>query len=148
MDTAGALTVIASYRGGTLYTPAWETIVIMSTILAMTVAAVPMVIHLRRRARRPRTVRDEWQTITVMGELCPYGWQATITLYGWGAPIPDDAPHTRGRLVALEWQRFAGEPDGTVSGRVWAATIGEALQMMVDDSLPALDAGRRPGRPI
>lgn len=127
--------LIASYRGDTIYTPAWETIVIMAMIAVMTIAAVPMVLHLRRRAMRPRTVSDGWQAMAAMGELCPRGWQATITLYGSGAPLPDDAPASRERPIELEWTLFAADPRrAEVERRAWAPSIGEALQMMVERS--------------
>jgi hypothetical protein len=79
-------------------------------------------------------VTDEWQALAVMGELCPDGWQAQITLYGWGAPVPDDAPPSRVPLVELEWKQFEQEPGRVaVERRVWAPTIERALQTMVDD---------------
>jgi hypothetical protein len=79
-------------------------------------------------------VSDEWQALAVMGELCPHGWQAQITLYGWGAPVPDDAPPSRVPLIELEWKQFDEEPGRVaVARRVWAPTIGEALQLMVED---------------
>jgi hypothetical protein len=98
------------------------------------VACVPIVIYLRRRNRRPKPVADQWQALAVMGELCAHGWQAQITLYGWGAPVPADAPASRVPLVELEWKQFE-EESGTVAvaRRVWAPTINEALQMMVED---------------
>ena len=77
---------------------------------------------------------NQWQALVVMGELCPYGWQAQITLRGWGAPVPDDAPASRTPLVELEWRQFDEEPGRVVvARRVWAPTIGEALQAMVED---------------
>ena len=77
---------------------------------------------------------DQWHALTVMGELCPYGWQAQITLYGWGAPAPPDAPPARAPLVELEWKQFDEEPGRVaVARRVWEHTIAEALQAMVDD---------------
>ena len=69
-----------------------------------------------------------------MGELCPHGWQAQIKLYGWGAPVPDDAPPSRVPLVELKWERFDDEFGRVaVARRVWAPTIAQALQAMVDD---------------
>jgi len=69
-----------------------------------------------------------------MGELCPDGWQAQITLYGWGAPVPAEAPPSRVPLVELEWKQFDGESGAVVvARRVWAPTVGEALQKMVED---------------
>jgi hypothetical protein len=127
-------TVIASYRGGSTYAPLYETFVIVPLIVVMAVAAVVIGFYLRRRQRVPRRVGDQWQAQAVMGELCPHGWQAQITLYGWGAPVPADAPSSRVPLVELEWKQFDEEAGRVVvARRVWAPTIGEALQMMVED---------------
>ena len=134
MSTAAIGLVLASYRGGSTYAPLYETFVIVPLIAVMTAACVAIGIYLRRRQRRPKPVADQWQALAVMGELCPHGWQAQITLYGWGAPVPDDAPPSRVPLVELEWKQFDEEPGRiAVARRVWAPTIGEALQSMVDD---------------
>jgi len=126
--------MVASYRGGSTYAPLYETFVIVPLIAVMTIACALIVIYLRRRARRPKPVADQWQALAVMGELCPHGWQAQITLYGWGAPVPDDAPPSRVPLVELEWKQFDEESGRiAVARRVWAPTISEALQMMVED---------------
>lgn len=127
--------VIASgVQGGHARAPGYETLLIALSLAAMAFACVVISIHLVRRRRRPRPVTDQWQALAVMGELCPHGWQAQITLYGWGAPVPDDAPPSRAPLVELEWKEF-DEDSGrvAVARRVWAPTIGEALQVMVDD---------------
>jgi hypothetical protein len=101
---------------------------------ALVVVLVLIFRYLRRRDRRPKPVRDQWQALAVMGELCPHGWQAHITLYGWGAPVPADAPPSRVPLVELEWKQFDEESGRVVvARRVWAPTIGEALQAMVED---------------
>ena len=69
-----------------------------------------------------------------MGELCAHGWQAQITLYGWGAPVPSDAPPSRVPLVELEWKQFEEDSERiAVARRVWAPTISEALEAMVED---------------
>ena len=133
MSVAGGLLVLASgVQGGHARTT--DTLLVMLVIAALAVAAVPIFISLRRRHRRRRPVRDQWQALAVMGELCPHGWQAQITLYGWGAPVPADAPPSRVPLVALEWTQFAEESGRVaVARRVWAPTIEQALQAMVDD---------------
>jgi hypothetical protein len=134
MSVAAIGLVVASYRGGSTYAPLYETFVIVPLIGVLTAACVLIGIYLRRRQRRPKPVADQWQALAVMGELCPHGWQAQITLYGWGAPVPDDAPPSRVPLVELEWKQFDEEPGRVaVARRVWAPTIGEALQSMVDD---------------
>jgi hypothetical protein len=134
MSLAAIALVIASYRGGSTYAPLYETFVIVPLIAVMTGACVLIGLYLRRRHRRPKPVADQWQALAVMGELCPHGWQAQITLYGWGAPVPEDAPPSRVPLVELEWKQFDEEPGRVaVARRVWAPTIGEALQSMVED---------------
>jgi hypothetical protein len=133
MSAANVAPVIASYRGGSTYAPLYETFVIVPLIVAMTLACVAIGVYLRRRQRRPKPVADQWQALAVMGELCPYGWRAQITLYGWGAPVPADAPPSRVPLVELEWIQYDEPGHVAVARRVWAPTIGQALQAMVDD---------------
>ncbi len=111
-----------------------ETVLVALIIAALFGACVVISIVLKRQYRRPKPVADQWRALTVMGELCQHGWQAKITLYGWGAPVPVDAPPARAPLVELEWMQFDEEPGRVaVARRVWAPTIGEALQAMVDD---------------
>jgi len=134
MSAVGAGLVIASYRGGSTYAPLYETFVIVPLILAMMVGCVLIAIHLRRRDRRPKPVTDQWQALAVMGYLCPHGWQAHITLRGRDAPEPDDSPPSPVPLVELEWKQFDEEPGRiAVARRVWAPTITQALQTMVED---------------
>jgi hypothetical protein len=131
---AGWLVVADGEQGGNDPTPAYETVVIVLLIAAMTVACVLIVKYLRSRDRRPKPVSDQWQALAVMGELCAHGWQAQITLYGWGAPLPADAPPSPVPLVELEWKQFDEEYGRVaVARRVWARTIGDALQKMVED---------------
>jgi len=122
-------------QGGGPHPPiAHDTLVVVLLILAFAVASSLMFFYLRRLHRRPRPVSDQWQALAVMGELCPHGWQAQINLYGWGAPVPADAPPSRVPLVELEWKQFDEESGRVVvARRVWAPTIGEALQTMVED---------------
>ena len=133
--SATALFVVASgVQGGHAPAPAHETILIGLIIAAMVVALGLIALYLRRQQRRPKPVTDQWQALAIMGELCEHGWQAHITLYGWGAPIPADAPPARAPLVELEWKQFDEEPGRVaVARRVWAPTIDQALQTMVDD---------------
>jgi hypothetical protein len=131
---AGGFMIASGVQGGHVQAPAYEALLVALVILAMAAAAALIVIYLRRRARHPRLVADQWSALVVMGELCPEGWQAQITLYGWGAPVPADAPQARTPLVELEWKQFEEETGRViVARRVWAPTIGEALQAMVDD---------------
>ncbi len=134
MNAVGAVFVLAAGQGGHVHAPWLETLSIALAIAALVALSALIGIHLRRRYRRPKQVADQWQALAVMGELCPHGWQAEITLYGWGAPVPDDAPPSRVPLVELEWKQFDEESGGiVVARRVWAPTVGEALQTMVED---------------
>ena len=135
MNPLAAWMLLASgVQGGNAPAPGYETVVIVSVIAVLVVASAAIAIYLRRRNRNPAHVGDQWQALTVMGELCPHGWQAQITLYGWGAPVPDDAPPSRVPLVELEWMQFEDESGQiAVARRVWAPTIPEALQIMVED---------------
>ena len=132
--SAGVFLLASGEQGGNLRAPAYETFLLALVIAAMTVACVLIAIYLRRRHLRPKPVGDEWQALAVMGELCAHGWQAQITLYGWGAPVPADAPPARAPLVELEWKQFDEESGRVaVARRVWAPSISEALQSMVED---------------
>jgi hypothetical protein len=128
--------VLASgVQGGTAHPPrTQDTLLVIALILGLTLCAGLIVLHMRRRRRLRGPVEDQWSALAVMGELCPYGWQAQITLYGWGAPVPSDAPPSRVPLVELEWKQF-DESSGqvAVARRTWAATIPEALEAMVED---------------
>jgi hypothetical protein len=126
------LLVASGVQGG--HARAHDTLFVVLLILLLAAGCAVAGIYLRRRYRRPKMAGDEWQALAVMGELCPHGWQAQINLYGWGAPVPDDAPPSRTPLVELEWRQFDEESGRvTVVRRVWAPTIGEALQAMVED---------------
>jgi hypothetical protein len=120
---ASRIGLVLANRGGHLPALPRDTLTIALLIVAMLAGCGLIVFYLRRRSRRATPVGDQWQALAVMGELCPHGWQAQITLYGWGAPVPEDAPPSRVPLVELEWKQFAEE-----SGQ-----IGEALQSMVED---------------
>jgi hypothetical protein len=135
MSPAHAGLLIASgVQGGGAPAPGYETLVIGVLVAAMALATVWIVRHVRRRNRRAKPVGDQWQALAVMGELCPSGWQAQITVYGWGAPVPADAPPARAPLIELEWKQFEEESGRiAVARRVWAPTIGDALQTMVED---------------
>jgi hypothetical protein len=128
------LLVASGVQGGNARAPGYETLVIGLLVAAMVLASVWIVRYLRRRNRRAKPVSDQWQALAVMGELCPTGWQAQITVYGWGAPVPADAPPSRVPLIELEWKQFEEESGRiAVARRVWAPTIGQALQTMVED---------------
>ncbi len=134
MSAAAVGLVIASYRGGSTYAPLYETFVIVPLIVAMAVACVLIAIYLRRHHQRPKPVADEWSALAVMGELCPHGWQAQITIHGSDAQVPADAPSSPASRVELEWKQYEDEPvQVAVARRVWAPTIPQALQTMVED---------------
>ncbi len=135
MSVTGAGFVMASgVQGGHADASGLETFAVALVIALLALAVAQIATHLRRRNQRSKPVTDEWQALAVMGELCPDGWQAQITLYGWGAPVPDDAPPSRVPPVELEWKQFDEEPGRVVvERRVWAPTIEQALQTMVDD---------------
>ncbi len=130
----GGLVIASGVQGGHAPAPGEETLLIALVIAAFVLVCVLIGIYLRRQYRRPKLVADQWQAQAVMGELCPHGWQATINLYGWDAPVPPDAPPSRAPMVEREWKQFddaAGRI--AVARRFWAPTIGEALQKMVED---------------
>jgi hypothetical protein len=130
----GGLIFASGVQGGDAHAAGYETIVIVFAIAAMALAAIAIGSYLRRRYRQPKRVSDQWQALSVMGELCPDGWQAEITVYGGGAPLPDDAPSSRAVPVELEWKQFDASPGQVaVTRRVWAPSIPEALQTMVVD---------------
>ncbi len=134
MSVVAAQRVLASgVQGGDAPAAGYETLVICAAIVVMAALSTLIAIYLRRRARRPKPVSDQWQALAVMGELCPDGWRADITLYGWGAPLPDDAPDARVPPVELEWKQFDEPVWIAVARRLWAPTIAEALQTMVED---------------
>ncbi len=135
VSALAAVLLIASGVQGGVHPPADEAALLVILIGALTIGCVVIGLYLWARGRRSQpVVTDQWQALAVMGELCPDGWQAQITLYGWGAPVPDDAPPSRVPLVELEWKQFAPETAGVVvARRVWAPTISDALQLMVQD---------------
>lgn len=112
--------------------------IVVATAAAVASAAALVLFERRRRRRRENEpVTDEWRARALMEELCPHGWQAQITLYGWEAPVPGDAPAGRTPPVSLEWTEFREDGDSgervAVQRRVWAATIPQALDAMVVD---------------
>lgn len=91
----------------------------------------------RGRQRRLRSAADaEERARAMMSELCPHGWRAQITLFA-AADSDDHRPLTPDgtrALVALDWTELrddGGRP--AVMRRVWASTVGEALEAMVAD---------------
>jgi hypothetical protein len=131
---SAALPIASGVQGGNAPAPDYETLVIVLLIAAMTATCVGIALYLRRRQRRSRRVADQWQALAVMRELCPDGWRARLTVYGADAPLPAEAPASRLPPVGLEWTQFEGERGRiAVERSLWAPTIGEALQAMVED---------------
>jgi hypothetical protein len=102
----------------------------------MVVTRVRGAVRSRRIARRQlrAAATAEIRARAMMSELCPYGWHARVTLLE-GAVDPDSnlAGGARPR-VALDWTELSHE-DGrpAVMRRVWADSIGQALDAMVAD---------------
>jgi hypothetical protein len=88
------------------------------------------------RGRRRQTqiaANAERRARAIMSELCPFGWQAQITLFETAADQPNrEGPRAP---VALDWAELSAYPTGrpAVMRRVWAPTIAGALEAMVAD---------------
>jgi hypothetical protein len=108
-------------------------------LLKLTVIWLPKLCRLlgarRRRTRRMRAAATaEARARSLMSELCPHGWRAQITLFGPGDEMPPDAPGGNRALVALDWAELEEERGRVaVVRRVWAPTIGDALEAMIAD---------------
>jgi hypothetical protein len=103
---------------------------VLRIVAARTRAAFAAWRHRRRRIRAAATA--ERRARAMMSELCPHGWRAQITLYE-GRAHQDNGEPVRG-AVALDWFELrAGGGEPAVMRRVWAGTIGEALEAMVAD---------------
>ncbi len=83
-----------------------------------------------RRRRLQAAAGAEMRARAMMSELCPHGWRAQITIL---AGEEDTDGGGRGG-VALDWAELQGQSGRpAVMRRVWAPTIGEALEAMVAD---------------
>jgi hypothetical protein len=88
----------------------------------------------RRRLRAAATA--EVRARAMMSELCPFGWHAQITILegpiqplelGENMPAPPSK-------VALDWTELSAlEGRPAIMRRVWADSVGEALEKMVAD---------------
>lgn len=106
-------------------------------VLAALARALPQV---RRRIgdwragrSRVRTLAAaEWRARALMGELCPHGWQAQITLFEENLTSPEGPAQAP---VSVDWAELSSTPDlrPAVLRRVWAPSIAEALEAMVAD---------------
>jgi hypothetical protein len=83
-----------------------------------------------RRRRRRAALGAELRARALMSELCPHGWRAEIKL----VQAPGEDPEEWPAPVALDWTELGDESGRpAVVRRVWAQTIGEALDAMVAD---------------
>jgi hypothetical protein len=77
-------------------------------------------------------VGAERRARAMMGELCPHGWRAELTLYQ-GRAVTETGDPVRA-AVALDWYELrSGGGEAAVVRRVWASSVVEALQAMVAD---------------
>jgi len=114
--------------------PEHHALVVALLIVALAAIGGAIIAWQLLRKRRPARVTDHWSALAVMGELCPHGWKAEITLRGRGVPLPADAPFSTTPPVAVRWKLYEADSDRVVVARwVSANTIDEALQTMVDD---------------
>ena len=58
-----------------------DALVVALVIAMLAVIAGAIYWYLRKHPRKAKPVRDQWQALVVMGELCPHGWDAQIKLY-------------------------------------------------------------------
>jgi len=109
-----------------------ELVAVGGVLLVLAVLLLTRELRRWRRAHPPDN--DEVRARAIMGELCPHGWQAQITIYGSASATPPDAPRYDGGLVAVDWSEL-GEDEGEphVTRRIWAPTIAAGLGAMVDD---------------
>jgi hypothetical protein len=130
-----------------------EPLVLLVLVVCMGLITVPLLGLLVSRSRGARrswlserrrlraAANAEVRARALMSELCPHGWQAQITLFGSDEERPGSheeqpspAPSAERARVALDWTELqvpGGRP--AVMRRVWAPTIGEALDAMVAD---------------
>jgi hypothetical protein len=118
-------------------------LVAVASVAALGVPVVERVVLRSRRAMRSRrgdrrrrrsAANAELRARALMSELCPHGWRAQITLFGEAEVRLGVARGGARDRVALDWTELrdeSGRP--AVMRRVWAPTIGEALDAMVAD---------------
>jgi hypothetical protein len=109
----------------------------------LVVAVLAQIVPRARRALRSRiasrrrlraTASAELRARAMMDELCPQGWRAQITMFRASEEPPVDGADRQRDWVALDWTAFEDESSRVaIVRRVWAPTIGEALDAMVAD---------------
>lgn len=113
--------------------PEHHQLTVILLIAALTAIGCMILVWQRRHRGQPPRVTDQWGALAATGDLCPEGWQATISLQG-GEASRHHADLRASPTVALEWKLYedAGAR-AAIARRVSAETIGDALQMMVED---------------
>ncbi len=87
----------------------------------------------RRRRRLHAAATAELRSRAQMDELCPYGWQAQITVFSSAAELPPEAPNPLVTRVMLDWAPLGPGSATFAERRVWAESIRLALEAMVAD---------------
>jgi hypothetical protein len=129
----GAIIATASTAGRALAVAAQLELVAVGAVL-LVLAGLLLSREVRRWRRTHAPDNDEVRARAIMGELCPNGWQAQITLYNSPDSQPPDAPRYDGGLVAIDWCELGdGHGDAPPTRRIWAPTIAAGLAAMVDD---------------
>jgi hypothetical protein len=142
----GTVLTEAVQFGGSRFHPGQVSLIVPFILVALVICVGAVVVPLlglvisssrgtlrswRGRRRRLRAAASaEMRARAMMSELCPHGWRAQITMFAAGER---DEAGGRAR-VALDWTELldeSGRP--AVMRRVWAPTIGEALDAMVAD---------------
>jgi len=126
--------------------PSPATVGLIALVVCVPVAAAMLIVLLvgwtrtalrrqRQGAVRMRAAASlEAAARAQMSELCPHGWRAQVTLFGPGDELPPGAPDGERSRVALDWAELDDEYGHVaVVRRVWAPSIGEALEAMVAD---------------
>ena len=108
-------------------------LVLVGAVL-LVLAGLLLAREVKRWRTRHRPHSHEVRARAVMGELCPNGWQAQLTLYGSGSAAAPPGSPQGGEVVAVDWSELPGDGgELPPTRRVWAATITDALAAMVQD---------------
>jgi hypothetical protein len=128
-----AIRSAATVAGRGLAVVAQLEVVLVGGVL-LVLAGLLLLRELRRWRADRLPLGEEVRARALMGELCPHGWQAQLTLYSSAQAGPEgDAPED-GALVALDWAELPEEGEEVlVKRRVWAPTIADGLAAMVED---------------
>jgi hypothetical protein len=109
---------------------------VLVPLLGIVVSSLRGLVRSRRARRRSvwAAANAEARTRALMSELCPHGWRAQITMLAENdedRPLSSDGRRARVAVDWIELQDETGRP--AVMRRVWAPSIGEALDAMVAD---------------